>query len=91
MITDDRRDQQQAPAAPAADDCRVLEFGVHNILQYGPHNTLRDAAGGSLYLMSGDFALIGEEADETGAIDAIDEMRHQWPSVVVVPAPPSED
>jgi hypothetical protein len=90
-MTDDSTDPRRRVTADAADDCRVLDFGPHNVLQYGPHNTLRDGAAGSLYMMSADFALIGETPEESEELAALDEMRRQWPVVVKVPPPPDKD
>ncbi len=87
-MTDDTRNQRQPVAAESADDCRVLEFGPHNLLQCGPHNTLRCDAPGSVYLMADDFSLIGTTIEEAGIAEAVEAMREQWP--VRIGLPPAE-
>jgi hypothetical protein len=84
-MTDQTPKPQQPEPAQTADDCRVLSFGPHNLLQCGPANTLRTDQPGALFLLADDFALVGDTAE------AIDEMRRQWPVVVDVPPHLPED
>lgn len=76
---------QQPESAQSADDCRILAFGPHNLLQCGPGNTLRTDGSGALFLLADDLALVGDTAE------AVEEMRRQWPVVVEVPPHLPED